>query len=84
MRKSSQILVYINIQKALEAGIKIHLSDNGVVLTDGNEKGYLTPEFFERVENAKTRKAIGGWEGSGPITSESVSTRPSNVPQDQS
>lgn len=74
MRKSSQILIFVNVQKALTAGIKFHLSDNGVVLTEGDEKGYLKPEFFERVELAKTRKALQGWEGGGGITNEAVAT----------
>ncbi len=63
---SSQVMIFVNVQKALEAGIKFHLSDYGVVLTEGNEKGYLKPEFFERVESVKTRKAREGREGSGP------------------
>ncbi|KAF7770691.1 hypothetical protein Agabi119p4_6665 [Agaricus bisporus var. burnettii] len=65
MRQSSQILIFINVQKALDAGIKFYLSDNGVVLTDGDEHGYLKMEFIDRVEDARTRKAIEGWEGSG-------------------
>jgi 2'-phosphotransferase len=64
MRKSSQILIFINVQKALDAGIEFHLSDNGVVLTEGDERGYLKTEFFARVEDAKTKKAVEGWEGS--------------------
>jgi 2'-phosphotransferase len=60
MRKSSQVLIFINVQKALGAGIKFHLSDNGVVLTEGDERGYLSPEFFDRVEVAKARRAIEG------------------------
>ncbi|KAF8813017.1 hypothetical protein BYT27DRAFT_7085488 [Phlegmacium glaucopus] len=53
MRTSSQILIFINLQKALDAGIKFFFSDNGVILTEGDGEGFLRPEFFERVENAK-------------------------------
>ncbi|KIJ65199.1 hypothetical protein HYDPIDRAFT_111098 [Hydnomerulius pinastri MD-312] len=67
MRKSSQILIFIDVQKALHAGIKLYLSTNGVVLTEGNADGYLSPEFFQRVENAD-RTSVQGWECSGPIT----------------
>jgi len=52
MRTSSQVLIFINLQKALDAGIKFFLSDNGVVLTEGDGEGFLRPEFFEKVENA--------------------------------
>jgi len=63
MRNSSQILIFIDVQKALEAGIKFKLSDNGVVLSAGDERGFLKPEYFSRVEDAKTRRAVDGWEG---------------------
>lgn len=62
MRNSSQILVYIDVEKAISAGIKFFLSANGVVLTEGDERGYLAPQFFSRVENAK-RVTLPGWEG---------------------
>ncbi|KAG8215074.1 KptA family-domain-containing protein, partial [Butyriboletus roseoflavus] len=52
MRNSSQILIFVNVQKALDAGIKFYLSANGVVLTEGSGNGFLSPEFFLRVEKA--------------------------------
>lgn len=63
MRNSSQVLIFVDVQKALDAGIKFHFSDNGVVLTEGNDKGLLGPEFFEKVEDAKLRVPLTGWEG---------------------
>lgn len=68
MRNSSQILIFVNVQKSLDAGIKFYLSANGVVLTEGNSNGFLSPEFFLRVENAD-RTPAKGWESSEPITS---------------
>ncbi|KAJ3780524.1 KptA family-domain-containing protein [Lentinula aff. detonsa] len=62
MRKSCDIFIFINVPKALAAGTKFFLSDNGVVLTEGNDKGLLGPEFFLSVQNAK-REALAGWEG---------------------
>ena len=59
MRTSSQILIFINLQKALDAGIKFFLSDNGVILTEGDDEGLLKPEFFERVEDAKRQVVTG-------------------------
>ena len=49
MRNSANILIYVDVQKALEAGIKFFLSSNGVVLTEGDDHGYLRPEFFQKV-----------------------------------
>ncbi|KAF1938589.1 hypothetical protein EJ02DRAFT_457776 [Clathrospora elynae] len=57
MRKNSSILVYIDIHAALAAGIKFFVSENKVILTEGNEQGFLPYEFFKRVES---RKKDGG------------------------
>ncbi|KAJ4362029.1 tRNA 2'-phosphotransferase [Neocucurbitaria cava] len=57
MRKNSSILIYIDISAALAAGIKFFKSENGVILTEGNEQGFLPYEFFKRVES---RKKDGG------------------------
>jgi 2'-phosphotransferase len=58
MRNSSQILVYINVQKAIDAGLKFFLSDNGVILTEGDVDGLLKPEFFDKVEDARSKKPV--------------------------
>ncbi|OQO03294.1 hypothetical protein B0A48_11550 [Cryoendolithus antarcticus] len=50
MRNSSSVLVYLDLAKALEKGIKFGLSDNGVVLTEGNEQGLVPVQVFSRVE----------------------------------
>ena len=73
MRSSSQILIFVDVQKAIHAGIEFHLSANGVVLTAGNDEGFLPPEFFSRVETAD-RKPLPGWDGPAgvPITSANV------------
>ncbi|KAK7687763.1 hypothetical protein QCA50_008982 [Cerrena zonata] len=61
MRQSSQILIYIDVQAALDAGIQFFISDNGVILTPGNEKGILEPRFFQRMEEkTKANKKPSG------------------------
>lgn len=57
MRKNSSILVYIDIHAALAADIKFFISENGVILTEGNKEGFLPYDFFKRVES---RKQDGG------------------------
>jgi len=64
MRNSAQVLIYIDVQKALDAGIAFSLSENGVVLTEGDERGILSPEYFLRVED-RQNGPIPGW----PISS---------------
>lgn len=66
MRQSCQIMIYIDLQKALEAGFEFFLSENGVVLSEGDGRGFIPPQFFKRVENAN-RVALPGWEGDGPV-----------------
>lgn len=51
MRKSSTVLMYLDVQKAMEAGMKFWLSDNGVILSEGNAEGLLPLEMFKRVED---------------------------------
>lgn len=67
MRHSASVFIYIDLQKAINAGIEFGLSANGVVLSAGNEEGVIPPEFFQRVEQragADKRTLIPGWEGS--------------------
>ncbi|KAJ7716832.1 KptA family-domain-containing protein [Mycena maculata] len=63
MRNSSQVLIFVDVARALEADIPFYLSANFVVLTPGNEFGFLPREFFSRVERVKVSAApIPGWE----------------------
>ena len=82
MRNSSQILIFVDIQKALDAGVKFYLSTNGVVLTEGDEQGYLLPRFFSRVET-HDRKPLPGWDGpkDGPRTSLPVKPSTETAPR---
>ena len=71
MRNSAQVLIYIDVQKALDAGIAFSLSENGVVLTAGDERGFLSPEYFLRVEDRQSGP-IPGWPLSTPKPSEAT------------
>ncbi|KAF7289077.1 tRNA phosphotransferase 1 [Mycena chlorophos] len=64
MRKSTSILVFVDVSRALEAGIPFFLSFNDVVLTPGNEEGLLEPRFFSDVRYANANKysqEVPGW-----------------------
>lgn len=58
MRHSAQILIYIDLARALAAGQQFFISANGVVLCEGP----IPPRFFARVEG-KDRVPLSGWEG---------------------
>ena len=50
MRTSSNVLVYLDVAKVLEAGIPLFVSANRVVLSPGAGDGYIAPQYFLRVE----------------------------------
>ncbi|KAG9653547.1 phosphotransferase KptA/Tpt1, partial [Aureobasidium melanogenum] len=51
MRNSSSVLVYVDIKKAMEAGVKFWKSENGVILSEGDENGVISLQFFSKVED---------------------------------
>ncbi|KAF4555656.1 RNA 2'-phosphotransferase-like protein [Elsinoe fawcettii] len=51
MRNSSTILIFIDIKKALEDGLKFWKSANDVLLTEGNDDGLVPLTYFKRVED---------------------------------
>lgn len=53
MRNTSAVLVFIDIKKALEGGLKFWKSANGVILSEGNESGLVPLAYFARVEERK-------------------------------
>ncbi|PFH53235.1 hypothetical protein AMATHDRAFT_137757 [Amanita thiersii Skay4041] len=50
IRNTSRVLIFIDIERAMQNGIKFYLSDNGVILTEGNAYGLLEPCYFKKVE----------------------------------
>jgi len=50
MRKTSTVFIYIDAARAMQDGIKFSVSANGVILSTGDEQGYLLPTLFSRVE----------------------------------
>jgi len=61
MRADAQVLFYVDVERARrEGGIEFLISENGVVLTAGDELGRLGLEFVDRVVS----KSLGVlWEG---------------------
>ncbi|KAF8166571.1 KptA family-domain-containing protein [Mycena galopus ATCC 62051] len=57
-----EVLISIDFIRAVEAGNKFYVSSNGVVLTPGNEMGFLEPRFFSRVESNGAGPLIPEWE----------------------
>lgn len=59
MRNNATVLIHIDVQKAMDSGLKFFVSDNGVVLTEGDSNGFLSPQFFSKVEDKHGRPVLG-------------------------
>ena len=57
MRATCELLVWVNVARAREAGMAFVESENGVVLTDGFD-GTVPTTFFDRVEDRATGAVI--------------------------
>jgi 2'-phosphotransferase len=49
MRKTAKVMIYIDVPKAMAAGIKFYKSSNGVILSEGIN-GVINSSFFCNVE----------------------------------
>lgn len=47
MRNSCEVLISIDTVKALAGGIKFFKSANNVILSPGNEEGFIRPVYFK-------------------------------------
>jgi len=61
MRQNSQILIYIDVDKAIDSGLKFWLSENGVILSEGDVNGCMSRRFFLKVVDVKLGE-LHGWE----------------------
>ncbi|KAB2042156.1 hypothetical protein ES319_D02G196500v1, partial [Gossypium barbadense] len=51
------VLIYLDVRKALEEGMKLYISDNKVILTKGFD-GVVLVKCFEKIESWPDRKPI--------------------------
>lgn len=49
MRNDAELLIYVDVRKSLEDGTLWWISENGVVLTEGDENGILSTKYWKRV-----------------------------------
>ncbi|KAK2729119.1 tRNA 2'-phosphotransferase 1 [Colletotrichum kahawae] len=49
MRRDAEVLVYVDVEAALAEGMKWWVSENGVVLTEGDEEGFVPCRLFKEV-----------------------------------
>ncbi|KAH7252033.1 KptA family-domain-containing protein [Fusarium tricinctum] len=53
MRKDAELIIEVDIEASLKDGVKWWLSDNGVLLTEGDEQGILSTKYFKSVTGRK-------------------------------
>lgn len=49
MRNSADVVIEVDVVRAMTDGIPFYISANGVVLTPGNAEGAVPPEYFLRI-----------------------------------
>ncbi|OMP07705.1 Phosphotransferase KptA/Tpt1 [Corchorus capsularis] len=57
MRRDVNILIFLNVRKALEEGMKLYISDNKVILTEGFD-GVVPVKYIEKIESWPDRRPI--------------------------
>ncbi|KAF8379300.1 hypothetical protein HHK36_028733 [Tetracentron sinense] len=57
MRRDVNVLIFLDVRKALEEGMKFYISDNKVILTEGFE-GVVPVKYFEKMETWPGRQPI--------------------------
>ncbi|KAJ6939734.1 hypothetical protein NC651_006029 [Populus alba x Populus x berolinensis] len=57
MRRDVNVLIFLDVKKALEEGMKLYISDNRVILTEGFD-GTVPVKYFERIESWPDRRPI--------------------------
>jgi 2'-phosphotransferase len=59
IRGNCQVLVYLDMKKAMDDGIEFYISENKVVLSPGvGEEGIIEPKYFKKVIDKKSGKII--------------------------
>ncbi|KAH6624976.1 KptA family-domain-containing protein [Chaetomium sp. MPI-SDFR-AT-0129] len=73
MRADAELLIYIDVERSLrdaESGIKWWMSENGVVLTEGNGEGIVPVKYFKEVVGRRQQVGVlwrdGEWVGDLP------------------
>lgn len=49
MRSTCDVIIYLDMEKAMRDGLKFYESSNNVVLSEGNESGMILPKYFSKV-----------------------------------
>ncbi|XP_046683855.1 tRNA 2'-phosphotransferase 1-like isoform X3 [Homalodisca vitripennis] len=54
LRPNVQVLVYVDVDKAILGGISFFKSANDVILSEGNSSGLIEPKYFLKIKDIRT------------------------------
>ncbi|OVA00128.1 Phosphotransferase KptA/Tpt1 [Macleaya cordata] len=57
MRRDVNVLIFLDVRKALQEGMKLYISDNKVILTEGFD-GIVPVKYFEKIKTWPGRQPI--------------------------
>ncbi|TMW93904.1 hypothetical protein EJD97_010990 [Solanum chilense] len=57
MRRDVNVLIFLDVRKALEDGMKLYISENRVILTEGID-GVVPVKYFQKMESWPDRRPI--------------------------
>ncbi|KAK6142899.1 hypothetical protein DH2020_023247 [Rehmannia glutinosa] len=57
MRRDVNVLIFLDVRKALEEGMRLYISDNRVILTEGFD-GVVPVKYFQKIESWPKREPI--------------------------
>ncbi|XP_022973876.1 tRNA 2'-phosphotransferase 1-like [Cucurbita maxima] len=57
MRRNVNVLIFLDVNKALNDGMKLYMSDNKVILTEGFD-GVVAVKYFQKIESWPNRQPI--------------------------
>ncbi|XP_035829468.1 tRNA 2'-phosphotransferase 1 [Aplysia californica] len=56
MRTSCTVAIYLNLQRAVDGGLKFYQSANNVILCPGDQNGVISPVYFDKIKNRRSGK----------------------------
>ena len=58
VREDADVCIFVDVARALDAGIVFSVTPSGVIVTEGNEEHRLPPQFFMKVLHLNTREQL--------------------------
>ena len=53
-----QVYIFIDVHKAMSAGLKFYRSSNNVILSPGDQDGVIQCQYFKCVKNVRTNQLL--------------------------